>query len=77
MLGMKTMLADQVIGGLAMLTFTLLVVLALKGGGTGRDREGLELLGGVLHFPGSAHGGDLDNLRLRDLFALGLLVLDE
>lgn len=40
MLGMKTMLADQVIGGLAMLTFTLLVVLALKGGGreeTGRD----------------------------------------
>lgn len=76
MLGMKTMLADQVLGGLAMLTFTLLVVLALKGG-AGRDREGLELLGGLLHFPGSAHGGDLDNLRLRDLFALGLLVLDE
>lgn len=76
MLGMKTMLADQVLGGLVMLTLTLLVVLALKGG-TGRDREGLELLGGLLHFPGSAHGGDLDNLRLRDLFALGLLVLDE
>lgn len=75
MLGMKTMLADQVLGRLAMLALTLLVVLALKG--TGRDREGLEFLGGLLHFPGSAHGGDLDNLRLRDLFALGLLALDE
>lgn len=39
MLGMKTMLADQVLGGLVMLTLTFLVVLALKGGReeTGRD----------------------------------------